>query len=64
MKKNRYQCSGENHTTAKLKEVDIIAIRQLYAAGEYTYKQLAQRFSVDATCIAAIIKRKTWKEIV
>lgn len=61
--KNKYQSAGELHTTAKLKEVDVIAIRQLYAAGEYTYKQLAMRFDVDATCIACIVKRLTWKHI-
>lgn len=63
MKKNKYQSSGENHTTAKLKEVDVIAIRQLYAAKEYTYKQLAERFGVDVTCIACVVRKLTWRNI-
>lgn len=60
---NKYKSAGENHTTAKLKEADVIAIRQLYAANTHTYKQLAIMFSVDATCIACIVKRLTWKHI-
>ena len=60
---NRYKSPGETHTTAKLTNEDVLAIRELYAAGEYTYKKLAERFNVDATCIACIVKRKTWKHI-
>lgn len=56
------QCSkGESHSQAKLKEEDVLLIRDLYP--KYTYKELACKFSVSLTNIQSIVKRRSWRHI-
>ena len=38
--------SGENNSSAKLTELDVILIRELYATGEYTQQELADRSGI------------------
>lgn len=51
---------GEKHHKAKLKEVDVIAIRDLYRQG-LTQKAIAARYCVGVTAIAKIVNRENWK---
>lgn len=51
---------GEKHHKAKLKEADVIEIRQLYDQG-LTQKEIARRYNIGRTAIAKIIGKQNWK---
>ena len=50
-------------TTVKLSQQNVLDIRKLYASGEYTQKQLADKFGVGRSNIGRIVRRDTWKFI-
>lgn len=54
---------GSDVAIAKLGEADVRRIRAIYSTGESSYKKLAYQYGVVKQCIAAIIKRQTWKHI-
>lgn len=63
-------CSGEKHSFAKLKRVDVIQIKELAKnakiSSKYKYgffKQTAQKFNVHPDAIKRIVKNKTWKTL-
>lgn len=58
------QCKGKDMPNAKLTEVQVREIRELYATGEYSYSQIAKRFGVGITRIRYIIQRISWKHVV
>jgi len=51
---------GEKHHKAKLKEADVIEIRELHEQG-LTCKAIAARYGVYHTAIAKIINRQNWR---
>jgi len=51
---------GENNPRAKLNWNDVNQIRDLYATGQFTLKQLAEKFLVDLSQISRIILNKSW----
>lgn len=55
--------SGENHAKAKLKNSQVLKIRELHAAGKHTNVQLGKMFGVDARTISEIHLRHRWKHI-
>lgn len=55
--------SGTRNPSAKLSEADVVLIRSLYNKGNATYRALAQRFGVTPVNIAAIVQRRTWKDL-
>ena len=59
----RSNIQGENHYGAKLTEVKVLKIRQLFATGRYSQKRLSQIFGVGFTIIHKIIRRLNWKHI-
>lgn len=67
-----YECSelkrqdvrGEQHRCTTLTNEDVITIRQLYAAGGFSMKQLAKRYNMTISPIRQIIRRITWKHLV
>jgi hypothetical protein len=54
---------GEGKGRAKLSEVQVEEIKELYATGEWTQKQLAERFGVWVTTVGKIIRGKSWKSV-
>lgn len=52
---------GESNQVAKLKEREVIEIKNLYASGGYSQKTLAQRYGVSASSVSAIILGRNWK---
>ena len=54
---------GENSGTSKLKEEQVLKIRELYSTGNYILKDLALLYSVDIMTIHNIVKRKSWFHI-
>jgi hypothetical protein len=54
---------GENHSQHKLKEKDILKIRELYKTGKYRYIDLADIFKISWANIACIVTKRSWKHI-
>ncbi len=64
VKKNRCQhMNGETNGNAKLKDDDIIQIRELYADGMFSQKQLSDKFGVTSPMIGFIVRGENWKEV-
>lgn len=57
-------CRRECHPRAKLNSEKVKEIHRLYATGEYTYKELAQRFDVTKYHIGKVIRGKAWAHVV
>lgn len=55
--------SGANSPTPKLSEENVIEIRNLYAKGNITQKELSKMFNIDYTTVNKIIKRRLWKHL-
>lgn len=53
---------GSRIGNSKLKEADVLAIRERYSDGE-TQKQLAIEFGVTVTMISYIVRRLWWKHL-
>lgn len=53
---------GERNYSAKLKECDVLKIRELGSNG-VGQRALGRMFGVDHSSIQSILKRKTWKHI-
>lgn len=51
---------GIKNNFNKLKESDVLQIRNEYLKRIVTYKVLAQKYKVTEGCIGSIIKRKNW----
>jgi hypothetical protein len=54
---------GEAQGQAKLKTIDVIAIREIYARGFVTQQQLGTMYGVHQNCISQIIRRVRWSHI-
>lgn len=54
---------GSNHGNAKLKENQIAEIKNLYATGLFTLKQLANQYGVSVWPIFLIIHDRAWKHV-
>lgn len=61
--KNGIDLKGERNGRAKLSEDDVKAIRQLYAKGNISQQEIANRYNVHQTRISHIISRKHWAHI-
>lgn len=56
------QC-GEKHGRSKLKNNDVIFIRNLHKTGYHTNRELAGFFNVSDSHISDIVNRKLWRHI-
>jgi hypothetical protein len=54
---------GSARWSSKLTETQVMAIRNLYATGEVTQKQLADTYGVTFQLISQIVNRKIWTHI-
>lgn len=55
--------AGEKQGRSKLKNEQVIKIREMYASGGYTPNQLAELYGVSAANIRAIVKNKSWRSL-
>lgn len=55
--------AGERNPCAKLKEKDVLAIRDLVAAKSTSQSQLARKYGVSANAISLIVKRVNWASL-
>lgn len=54
---------GEKASNAKLKNVEVIAMRELYDSGEYTVPKLMEMYDLPYSYVRRIVTRKIWKNI-
>lgn len=54
---------GKKSGMAKLTTENIYRIRELFATGKYTQKQIAQRFNVVRQTISSVVNRISWNHI-
>lgn len=54
---------GETNGGVKIKEEDVIKIRELYAGREYTQENLAVMFDLSRSHISSIVNRRFWTHI-
>jgi group I intron endonuclease len=54
---------GENNGTAKLKEKEVLEIREKYSTMEYSQVELAREYGVNPTSIRHILNNRTWKHL-
>ena len=54
---------GEAHNSSKLTKVEVIKIREIYAAGDVTQTELGERFNIGRTQVGYIIHHKSWAHI-
>lgn len=57
------QVQGENNFNAKLKEWQVLEIRNKFNSGSYSMRLLAREYNISRAVIKSIIKRITWKHI-
>ncbi len=55
--------SGEKHHNCKLKELEVVEIRQKIKSGNYTLAQLSRDYHMSYATIKDINKRRTWIHI-
>lgn len=54
---------GEKHPDAKLKEKDVLFIRQFYRKGEITQQKIAEQFGITQQTVSKAISGFTWGSI-
>ena len=57
------QAKGERHSYAKLTDQQVREIRELWAAGGKTKKEIGERFGITARNVLSIVRRDTWVHI-
>lgn len=56
-------CQGERAGMSKLMEGQVLEIRALYSGGNFTLKELGERYGVSLSNIGYIIRRKSWSHV-
>ena len=59
-RRNKFDTKGENNASAILTRAKADRIRELYATGNYTMKQLGKDYGVHWTTISDVVRKKTW----
>lgn len=54
---------GERNGSAKLADIEVLQIRQLYKTGNCSQRQLAKQFGISQSAIGCIVRREHWKHI-
>lgn len=54
---------GEQQGRVKLRTIEVFEIRKYYESGEYTQRELAEKFGVHQSNISCIVRKKSWKHI-
>ena len=54
---------GEKNGKAKLKEYQVLEIREKYKLGTFYHRELAEMYNVSRETIGDIVNRKSWKHI-
>jgi len=52
---------GNNNPNRRITSLDVFYIRELYASGDYSHKELAEHYDISHTTIRSIVNRILWK---
>lgn len=55
--------AGEKNVNAKLKDREILEIRDLYDLGVFAQKEIAYYYGISQRNINCIVNRKTWRHL-
>lgn len=55
--------NGARKSNAKLTDADVVKIRQEWATGKYTQKEIAGRFGISYRNVSLIVNDKAWKHV-
>jgi len=61
--KNGLRAVNEKNGRAKLKNIEVLQIRQLYKTGKYTHAQLGEMYGIASSTTQQVISRRYWKTI-
>lgn len=65
MEKGRgLKAHGESHSSAKLKDEDVIEMRRLFKTGKFKRATLAKMFGIDWSAAHFVVTGKTWKHLI
>lgn len=62
-KQKEFAAKGSVNGNSRLKERDVLKIREMYSRKEMNQYELADKYGVTQTTIGSILRRKTWKHI-
>lgn len=62
-KKRTYHPTGETHSRTKLKNEDVLYMRELYATGEHTKRSLSEKFCLSVSMVDKIVRGEYWKDV-
>ena len=54
---------GSGNKNSKLTEEEVTQMRKEYETGKFTYKKLAEKYSVGITLVGYIVKNQVWKHV-
>jgi hypothetical protein len=54
--------SGEEHHSTELTERDVVEIRERYATGRYSQKELARDYPIEQPQLGAIVRGEYWSD--
>lgn len=54
---------GQNHHKAKVSEIEVKSIRELFQSGCYTRKELSKQLNISKSSLCDIINNKIWKHV-
>lgn len=54
---------GVRNNFAKLDKGRVVKIRRLYSAGDFTQKEIANKFNVSQPCVNKIVNNKDWRHV-
>lgn len=54
---------GSANPNVKLHEIDVIAMRDDYASGDFTQHQLANMYGISQNAVSRIVNRKAWSHV-
>lgn len=54
---------GSQSGHVKLREEDVLSIREEYSSGGTTFKALGERYGVTESCIYRIVRRRSWTHV-
>jgi len=54
---------GDKHHNRRLSELQVREARELYATGDYSYKELGEKYGVHLSTVAYAVSKKFWKSV-
>ena len=54
---------GVTHGVSKLREADVIEMRELASSGEWNYRELGEIFGVTKENASLVVRRKSWRHV-